>query len=685
MPLFASRDQYIMPALDSAHSYKLGFLTEMSQEGENFIKAQRSWADIDKAVDIISGSVDLKIPKSMSQISANILKRDIRENVATLSNMRPLWGFKTENDQFQKQAKILNDMLLAWYLQSNTYGAFRSVLQYAMACGLGWAVVGWDNSVAGGRGDIAVKWYGPRDVLPYGLPKDKDCQKAYSMTICDEMPIQQAMMEFPLHLKYLSVDRSTPTWMRKGTRRVQRFLSPLLNAFGPGTGKEKPDSPFPTVQIYRTYILDQSINTTSQPIIMGQGTNWEYTVPVYGSEIDTGTFDKDNQKLYRKATAEDAKMFPIRRLVKWTKQGILYDGTATSWHGRFPGVPFTIDDWPWDLLGYSAVRDGASLQQGADRVLRALDDMVNVKLDSPLAFDDSALSQGLMDRINPRKPGQRVKINMQQNEKPIVPIIPSEYYQVDSQTWTYPDKLHEYIHFLLGTRDIQALAKAKQVPAGDSMEKLMELSGPLVTDMSRGMERSMIQVGELWKGDAMQHYTMKRRVQVLGKDGVSEEDYDYDPMNMIPSHTPDEFELIKQGKMQPTSPSREDIVHRAKAHLNSFYFHITPNSMHQITQITKKMLYLQMWKAQFPLDPWSMAEVLDIPNFGTPTALAKILDVNPSDVPSDVMGRWIMFKELMSKLAPPPPQKGRHPSGQTPPTTQGKDGGQRTTVRESPR
>lgn len=679
-------DQYTMPAMDASEDDRLGFLTEVKQEGENFQRAQRYWGDIDKAVEIISGGDGLKIPSGLSTASANIIKRDIRENVATLANMRPISEIKTQNDDFQHNAKVLHQMYMSWYYSAFTDRSIREWLQYGFGVGLGWASPGWEyDPTHPGLGDIAVKIYGPRDVLVYGLPKDKNVQKAYIVTICDEMPVHLAMRDHPLHQHLMVPEKSTPTWMRKGIRRVQRFMSPLLNAFGPGGGKEKTDSPFPTVTVYKSYIMDGSVNMTGETITMGKDTNWQYDVPSYESQIETSVRTANGEKTFRPASAEDAKMFPIRRLVKWTKEGIIYDDTATSWHGMVPAIPLTVDDWPWDFQGCPATRDGAALQASANRTLRAIDDTIQVKFDMPLMYDQNALSQSVMDRVNPRRPKQRIKVNMQQNEKPIQMLVPPEYYNLSSEAYEFPKYLHELIHYQMGTKDMSAVAKAKQIPSGDSLEKMMELAGPLVTDIARGLERANSMLGTMWKGLAMQHYTLKRRVEVLGKDGVTKQDLDFDPGNMIPSHTADEMELIKQGKMPASEPSRVDIVKRARAHINTFAFSITPNSMNQLTSLTRKMLYLQLTKAGFPIDPWTVAEVLEIPNFGSPTSLSKILDTPKEDIPDDVLGRWIMFKEVMAKLAPQQGQPGRKGSGQTPPKNVSKDGGNRTTTSESPR
>jgi hypothetical protein len=554
-------------------------------------------------------------------------------------------------------------------------------LQYAAVGGLGWASPVWSKDFwVVGRGDLELKTYGPRDIVPIQIGKDHDVQKAYAVTIRDEMPLNQAWAKYPTKTDLLTPDRGTASWLAKGVRRVQRFMSPVLNAFGQGRGKEAEESPFPTVDIFKTYILDLTMNDTDHPIKMGDG-NWNYEVPPYGSEIPTGEMNGGVAKT-RRATFDDARMFPLRRLVIWCNNGTLYDDSSTHWHGRVPAIPFRLDDWPWDFLGYPMTRDGASIQESATRLLRAIDDSANARLDPPLGYDENMLSRSLMERFNPRAGGQRVPINMQMGDG-IKELIGPQYYDVPSWIPDFVKQLYEGMHYILGTRDIQAIAKAKQIPAGDSLEKLMEMAGPILTDMSRNMEYSMREIGEQVKSGFFQHYDLPRRVQVLGKDGVVEEDFDFKPGDMVPSHTPDEYERIRRGDMSKDTGSRLSNIERAKVHQNSFYFHITPNSMHQITQLTKKLLLMQLFRAGFPIDPWSVAEGFDIENYGDPSQLGKILG---TDIPSDKFGRWLAWMEFKQKLGQKEPgHPGRKPSGQTPPTVQSKDAGSRSTVRESPR
>jgi hypothetical protein len=670
---------YLAPRFTAKSDDKLGWLREATEEGEAFLKSQRSWRDVDKAIELIDGRGSDRLPRNQSDLHINMTKRDVRESVATLANMRPLWGYKTDNSRFKQLTEILNKLLLAWYLGTFADRAVRKGLQWAAVGCAGYVSPGWQSDLwVTGRGDIALKDYGPRDVIPLQIGKDHDLQRAYAVTIRDETPFNQACAKFPTQIDLLDPDRNAPTWMRKGIRRVQKFLSPVLQQFGAGGERSSDATVFPTVDIYRTYILDLTYNDGPNPIIMGEpGTNFAYSVPPIGSDIPTGVYDSAGHLTYRKATLEDALLFPIRRLIKWTNQGVLYDNSAPDWHGKVPIVKFELDDWPWSYLGNSMAQDSDSIQRSANRLARAIDDSANARLDPAIQFDETLISQGLMDRFNPRVGGQRIKTNMQMGEG-IKPVFNPAQYDVPQWTTAWVDSLWEKMHYLMGTRDIQAIAKARQLPAGDSLEKMMELAGPIVTDMSRNMERSMRDLGEMVKGDFMQYYDLKRRVQILGRDGVTEEDFDYDPGNMIPSHLPDEIARIELKQMLPDAPSRASIVERAKAHINSCYFHITPNSLHQITQLTRKLLNIQLFKAGFPIDPWWVAESMDIPDFGDPEKIRVILGMENLPIPSDRMGRWIMWMELQAKLGIGG-KPGRPGTSQAGGAVKQKDGGARST------
>lgn len=656
---------------------KLGWLREAIDCGAQYLRNQRSYVDMDRALDIVAGTSasDGRKNRSLSGVRVNRAKRNVREIVASLSNLRPLWGYKNDNHDFDNHGISLNKMLQAWWLGTFADRRVRSALQYASVLGGGYVSPVWQRDFwTSGRGDISLNVYGPRDVLFVQLPADHNIQKAYAVVIRISTPVHIAHRMWPLYADKLKPKYMSTGGLKQGLGRVTGFVSPILRRLGGGQPrKEEDDTPFPMLDIYHTYIMDGAINLGPKKIVMGEpGTNWAYEVPVFGDKEETAALDPNGRPYYRQVDAEDARLFPGRRLMISCPDNnvVMSDGPSPWWYPGVPLVKFALDDWPWELLGYSLMRDQAPLQASRINLMRAVDDAANARLRPNLFYDMDVLAKALMDDFDPRRGGQNIPAKLSMIGEPIKTIINPQFYDQPAWIAEYLKGLDDQMDHMVGVRDFSAIAKARQIPATESIDKIMEMAGPLITDMSRSMEASLRDLGEMWKCLAFQFYTTARKVQVLGQDGITEEDYDYDPGNMVPSHLAGESRDL---------PSPTPIWKRARWHMENFVFHVTPNSLHQITQMTRKMLYLQLYRMAgmpFPMDPWTLADQLDI-HIGS-----------PPEGTSDMVERWAAWakqaKDLMQQLGGAPGGKGagRPPSGNAPPHLQVKQGG-RTTVAES--
>src|SRR5215470_1650700 len=86
---------------DSAHEQtRLGWLKEQVRLSRAYLESQRAYPDIDKALDIISGDYAQVTPQGRSHVRINRIKRQIREIVSTISDLRLVGEFKTENKKF---------------------------------------------------------------------------------------------------------------------------------------------------------------------------------------------------------------------------------------------------------------------------------------------------------------------------------------------------------------------------------------------------------------------------------------------------------------------------------------------------------------------------------------------------------------------------------------------------------
>jgi len=309
-----------VPPRDASETRKIGWMQEAIQTGTNWLRAQRAYQDYDLGIDIIADLSSEKVIPGRSDISSGELKRNIREHISTLADLRPLWGYKTENRDLYDQMGVLNKLLLGWYMTTFADRGIRRALQWAGAMGKGYSSpIYMPDDWTIGRGDIHLLDYGPRDVLIIQPTRDNNLQRAYAVLIRNEVPIALAHSMYP-HLQHLiKPDREAPSMMRRGVEKVQRFLSPVLNILGSTAGgKENTPAIFPTVDIWHAYINDDAINETDSPIYMGTpDTSWHYKVEPYKGKIRSG-FDKDGHETFREAERADARIYPFRRLMVQT-------------------------------------------------------------------------------------------------------------------------------------------------------------------------------------------------------------------------------------------------------------------------------------------------------------------------------------------------------------------------------
>lgn len=669
---------YTAPQKYADNDTKVGWVKEAVQEGQAWLATSRSARDWDRSIDLIAGDdmmVDADDPKS--EIKVNLTKRIIREQVSAVSNMRFVSSYRTDNSAFDDHAHVLNKLNDAWYVNTRADRALKKGYQWAAGLGTGYIGPVWDPHFhARQRGDIRLNVFGPRQVLPIQMPSDHDLQRSYAIVTVEEMPINLAKATFPKYAADIVPDRDSPNYLSKGLSKVQQWVSPFMRVGNTGRGKED-SANFPTVDVFNVYIADLTINVTDHEIAMGEyGTSWGYTVPFIGQEIPSGQRNAAGQTLYRKATEEDARLYPLLRRIRCSRTTVFYDDTSQWWHGMFPYVRLTFDEWPWDALGLSVSRDTGPIERSNNRILRAVDNSMNVRLAPPLQFDENVFSRGLMESIDLRAPNEEIAVNMSMGDA-IKPILPADYYNFPANILQHLKDNEERAQWLTGTKDLSAMAKAGRIPSGDTLEKMMELAGPLAIDTARSMEDVVGQLGRMNLALFFQFYSLKRRIQIVGKDGTVEQDYDYDPGNMIPSHAAGE---------DPDKPSDQSMVQRAREHVSNFYYWINPKSQHQQTQWSRKLLMLQLVKLgfdKFPIDPWTIAKALEIEDeFGPPPDGTHTI-MQRAQAWRHILREYAAEDQKMMAAASGGQGPGRPNSGHAPPQLKSKDGGTRTTMTTS--
>jgi hypothetical protein len=602
----------LMPSVEARWEDKLGYLKNAREASTGYLKAQRAWRTAIKGFDIIADDRSDPSDPSLSRVRFNPIKRGVREIVSTLANLRVIPNYKTENEQFKtNQTNILNKRYLAWHQNSSLMVAenIKKALQWGAVCGRGYVYLPYRRQfVISGPTEIYPEARGPFSVLPYGIGPEHNIQRAYQVTICHEWPYFQAAAMFPTKADVLARVAKPSSLVRSGLRPasnanwIQRTWASIR-----GKDLNEPES-FPLCYLFETYTLDGSMNETGEVLHMGAaGSTWEYYVYPKGGQMPTGVFDeKTGQEFTREVRDEDAMLYPTRRVTFWcdTEDGILEDGPSHWAHGYVPLVDFQLDPWPWEFLGYPLTHDPLALQRSVRDGLRAVDDYQGVVLRPPLAYAKNRVSRNFMKSFDPRVPMTYVGIEgltIGDLKQIIAPIIPQGSQALDVQkVMEYLKSNEARIDRMMGVMDMLALAKARQMPAGDTIDKMVELMGPVAADMSKSMDASIINMAEMMKFNFLQFDNLKRRYEILGEDGISKEDFDYDPGNMIPQPE-------QRGSQLRT------LWNRIRDHGNQFTYQITPGSLHEITSMTRRLILFQLYRTpNFPLDPWTLAEAFNI-------------------------------------------------------------------------
>src|SRR5271155_1278419 len=125
------------PSFELSDDKKLAFCRQAIESGIRWVQEQCSSDDLQRGLDILSGKTGGNASSKWAQITTGSLKRYIREIVETLANIRPFWGYQTDNESFRDEANMLNKVTKAVYLESFVDRSLRDALQFGAVTGSG--------------------------------------------------------------------------------------------------------------------------------------------------------------------------------------------------------------------------------------------------------------------------------------------------------------------------------------------------------------------------------------------------------------------------------------------------------------------------------------------------------------------------------------------------------------------
>lgn len=565
----------------------LAWLNTNFNKGRAFNRSNRAWKIADACMSILYGDDNTKIPAGISKVQFKKLRRQLREMIANATNIRPRFEIQTFKNAYQDEALIYSKLNKHWWINEFIDRKVKAVGQWAGGAGTGFLFLWPETDPNTNKEEIRTYVLSHKDIfLFHASGSNVDLDKLYGVSVRLEMSVPEAHERFPEKIAVIKQDRSVPSNMAKIAKDTYRAYKGLYDRLkNRGNNKQDIDNPYPTCDIYYTFIRDNSINETGADIIMGGesesgifNSKWAYKVPSY--------FNNDGSRsIYSR---KECKLFPNRRLIISCTNGIIYDGPPNYICRSVPIADFRFDEIVGEFFGIPPANDARALEEASNELARASVDAVTGRVQPPMMIDNAVPKPlALKFAANPRTlQGKVFRGDTRNVGSAIKPVIGAEYYTVDGKALELIALFQQSADYAVGTHDNTALAQLGQMPAADTQDSMIRMLGSIALDHSRSFEYSLWRVGKIWLDFAPQVYTTEQRLMFLGADGVTLDTWDYDPNSLIP---------------KTEINNNEPLWKRLLSHLNKFSLYIAPNSLQERYSQTNKLTILQLKKMGLPI------------------------------------------------------------------------------------
>lgn len=608
----------------------------------------------------------LERPPELATTTSNRFKKVICEYVAAQTDIKPFWEIKTYNHKFDQQAEIAGKLSTWWYTNSHAdQRGLATALRWAAIAGTGYIHLRWDPR-KGDYGDIVADGLDPRDVIPIGpQPPWDSCQDWEGIIIREKKPVDSVrdLTEDETTKRLIQPDRDAdeggPLESTRAGRILAEINSQARTVFHDVLFTDQPKTDIgrqPTVDLFTMYIRDRSKNDSNQPVEMGQfmeDPTWVRPEGIMGLLSEPPRIPANN---WSYIVPPKEPLYPRHRMVVFTRQAVIYDGPSLYWHGKFPVVKLTPEPFPTTLLGLAPGWDLLSLQNSLDWNLRVIDDH-NAQVAQPTVIgDEMSIGQNALKAINTRRAGLKILQNPMGKGILVQPPPP-----LDATIREHIEWIMREMDDVSGVVDLKNLAQLNQVPDTETVDKIIESKSYLLQGRSRVIEAFMREFAEQMMYNLTQFYTMKMKYTIGGPAMITPEDFDFDPGSYIPDYVhAEDFDQAGGLTMQAYQRGPLPRYDRAREVIRQMHFFVAPGSLLGAASVTRKMLYLQLFRMGI-MDIWSLAEALDLPNYGTPPDGART-------VPDRIKAMMIMgIVPPPSPVNPANPSPGRKPTGQTMP------------------
>jgi hypothetical protein len=540
------------------------WLENAYEEAKSELSNNKEIAKVSKYISYLEGDQWVKNrPNYKSSPVDNRIWRLMWELIAILTDIRPIFEIKSTKKEYERQAEMLNKVTKSWWLTSDSDMTLAQIIMYAILT-TGYAKLTWNQELRMGEGDFDLVPIGPEGLLL--LKPRHTLQSSQAVIYKTLMPLGWFRERFGARGGLVRPDstfsRYATPQARPGHISAAQFdaLSPQMKRMV-GIAETANVSAYPQALYREFWLKDYTYNESDATVHMGRPlANWAYRVP------------------------PGKRLYPRGRLIAMGGPIILYDGPNPYWHGQYPFAALRMNAVPWQFPGLSDISPLIPLQDIINNILAGVLDMVKKAVNPGFYGPKNAFSESMWDTLDWSMPGLKAAYNQNAGTPPqFAPAVQLPSFVLQTLTMAAREMDQSS-----GLAAITESLKKKQVPSGETLDRIKEAQQTPLRLKGRNIEVFLRDLGSQNIYNIFQFYTAERRMQMLGNDGLTFEDFDWDPGTAIPAGV------------------------RPEDHAKAFVFMIQPGSLLNVNKIDDLMIFRAL-RMSGDLDRKTLFEKLNMP------------------------------------------------------------------------
>lgn len=503
-------------------SYEQKMLSWKEAAFEEAVRVQRMNHEYDRVpeyIQCLEGVFwDRRRPRYLSNFVDNRLAHARYSTLSLLTDIRPTIDVTSTVDAFKQQAMIAQGVIQSEWVRRDLDLSLAAVIDGSMLFGNAF----W-KMTANTPGEMNFYPCGPDVVMP--INPGYKLQDSAAILFRTYKPLSYFQRIWPTRCYNLERE-STSMPQHEGTsvEKPPHISTYTWNVLSPqmryrlgikGSKIQGPNQKSgPVIELQEYWLEDSSINTSRETVVvkdpyLGMDEhNYHYSVPPMG------------------------RLFPRKRLIVYAGNRLMYDGPSPYWHGLFPFSMLRLNPVMWSFWGLSKYRDQLPLNKAINEIGAGTMDACKRALNPQMIIQDNVINKTDVEQFFPNMPGGKLRVTNQGTAAAAIrymdpPVLPAYVFGFLAQ-YLLPESDR-----MAGIMDTAKLMGKGQVPGGETVEQLRDNANPAIRLEGRYIEEFLKETGRVAISNIFQFYTKHQRLKILGGDGLTWEDFDYNPESMM--------------------------------------------------------------------------------------------------------------------------------------------------------